>query len=125
MEDSWGTQDLAIARVSCVVAVAKQMSKGPLMDGQGSGRCIDQDHGRQNYVALPSALAAEERDDGVGGCGQLARGLDPRAMTQSSHEYGVDDRRPWVREVYVRACDDSRPVRQVVEDHLGTDQVMT
>jgi hypothetical protein len=94
MEDSWGTQDLAIGRVSCVVAVATRRSKGPLVDGQGSGHCIDQDHGRRNYEALPFALAAGAQDDGVGGCGQLARGLDPRAMTQSSHEYGVDDRRP-------------------------------
>lgn len=107
------------------MAVAKRRSKGPLVDGQGSGRCIGQDHGRRSYAALPFALAAGAQDDGVGGFGgQLARGLDPRAMTQSSHEYGVDDRRPWVREVYVKACDDSRPARQVVEDHLGTDQVM-
>lgn len=36
----------------------------------------------------------------------------------------MDDQRPWVREVYVKACGDSRPALQVVEDHLGTDQVM-
>lgn len=95
MEDSWGTQDLAIGRVNCVVAVAKRTSKGPLVDGQGSGHCIDQDHERRNYEALPFALAAGEQDDEVGGFGGLlARDLDPHAMTQSSHENGVDDRRP-------------------------------
>jgi hypothetical protein len=57
------------------------------VDGQGSGHCIDQDHGR-NYKALPFALAGGAQDDGVGGCGQWARGLDPHAMTLSSHEYG-------------------------------------
>jgi hypothetical protein len=95
------------------------------VDGQGSGHCIDQDHERRNYEALPSALAVGEQDDEVGEFGgQLARDLDPRAMTQSSHENEVDDRRPLVREVYVKVCGDSRPALQVVEDHLGTDQVM-
>lgn len=65
------------------------------MDGQGSGRCIDQDHERRNYEVLPFAPAAGEQDDEGGGFGgQLARDLDPRAMNQSSHEDEVDDQRP-------------------------------
>lgn len=65
------------------------------MDGQESGHCIDQDHERQSYEALPFGLAAGEQDDEVGGFGgQLARDLDPHAMNQSSHEDEVDDQHP-------------------------------
>lgn len=94
------------------------------MDGQGSGHCIDQDHVLRNYEVLPFALVVEEQgDEGGGFGGQWAHDLDPHAMNQSSPEDEVDDRRPWAREVYVKACDDSRRALQEVEDHLGMDQV--